>query len=127
MGTKLQIVERARAESRRARHIEEDRLSVTESALDTLYLDQRRLLELGRRGAARARVESVEVTRARGIERLNGGRLRATVDWEVGGFVVHFGHRHFRQNSYHAELELAVVQGAWKIARLKVLENQRTR
>ena len=102
-------------------------LSVTEAALGSIYLEQRRLLELGRRGGARARVDSVEVARVEGIEALEGGRFRATVAWEAGGFVVHFGHRHFRQNSYEARVELLAEDGAWRIGRLEVLDKQRTR
>ncbi|MHC4411194.1 MAG: hypothetical protein ACYS0F_19565, partial [Planctomycetota bacterium] len=78
-------------------------LSVAKAALGPLYLDQRRILELGRRGGARARVDSVEVVHLDGIEPLDGVGFRATVAWNAGGFVVHFGHRHFRENNYEAE------------------------
>jgi len=106
-----------------------DRLgvSVTEAALRPIYLEQRRMLELGRRGGARARVDSVEVARVEKIEALDDGRFKATVAWDAGGFVVHFGHRHFRQSSYTAEVELVPERGAWKIGRLEVLDKQRTR
>jgi hypothetical protein len=106
-----------------------DRLgvSVTEAALGPIYLEQRRMLELGRRGGARARVDSVEVARVAEIEPLGDGRFRADVAWEAGGFVVHFGHRHFRQNVYEAQVELLPEDGAWKIGRLEVLDKQRTR
>jgi hypothetical protein len=85
------------------------------------------MLELGRRGGARARVDSVEVARVDGIEPLDEAGFRAIVEWEAGGFVVHFGHRHFRQNSYEAEVELVPVDGVWRIARLEVRDKQRTR
>jgi hypothetical protein len=102
-------------------------VSVTEAALRPIYLEQRRMLELGRRGGARARVDSVEVARVEKIEALADGRVRAAVAWEAGGFVVHFGHRHFRQNTYDAEVELVPEDGAWKIGRLEVLAKKRTR
>ena len=102
-------------------------ISVTEGALRPIFLEQRRMLDLGRRGGARARVDSVEVARIDKIEPLDDGRFRATVAWEAGGFVVHFGHRHFRQNRYEAEVDLFRVDGAWKIGRLEVLGKQRTR
>ncbi|MHC4956666.1 MAG: hypothetical protein ACYTGZ_22740 [Planctomycetota bacterium] len=103
------------------------RVSVTDAALRPIYLEQRRMLELGRRGGARARVDSVEVARVEKIEALADGRVRAAVAWEAGGFVVHFGHRHFRQNTYDAEVELVPEDGAWKIGRLEVLAKKRTR
>ena len=106
-----------------------DRLavSVDQSMIAPIYLEQRRALELGRRGGARVNVESVEVVDLRDLEAVDAGGVRATVAWEAGGFVVHFGHRHFRQNRYEAEIELAPRDGSWKITRLAVLDNQRVR
>jgi hypothetical protein len=39
--------------------------------------------------------------------------------------VNHFGHVHYRQDSYTAELHLQVVDGAWKIRDIEVLEELR--
>jgi len=100
--------------------------TVTSGALGSVYLDQRRMLELGRRGGARARVDSVEVARVEGVEPTEGG-FKARVAWEAGGFVVHYGHRHFRLNRYEADVELVPDEGAWRIARLEVRDKQRTR
>jgi len=102
-------------------------LSVAEDALGPIYLEQRRMLDLGRRGGARARVDSVEVAKVERVEPVDGGGFRANVAWDAGGFVVHFGHRHFRQNRYTADIELRSEEGAWKIWRLEVLDKARTR
>ncbi|MEM8885805.1 MAG: hypothetical protein AAGD14_17200, partial [Planctomycetota bacterium] len=105
-----------------------DRLgvSVTGAALRSVYLDQRESLELGSRGGARVRVESVEIIDVGAAEHVDG-RVRVPVTWEAAGYVVHFGHRHFRQNRYLADLELVEADGHWKIARLAVWDRQRTR
>jgi len=103
------------------------RVSVTEDALRPIYLEQRRMLELGRRGGARARVDAIEVARVHSIEPIEGERVRARVAWEAAGFVVHYGHRHFRQNHYEADVELVVEHGSWKFAQLAVTDKERLR
>jgi len=101
-----------------------DRLGVSASdeALPEIYLEQRRALDLGRRGGARARVDSVEVV---ALELADG--LRAKVTWIAGGFVVHYGHRHFRQNRYVADMRFTPESGSWKIAGVEVRDKARTR
>jgi len=47
--------------------------------------------------------------------------------WNVGGTVVHFGHRHFRQNRYVAHVVVVPVEGAWKIESITVLDEERLR
>ena len=53
------------------------------------------------------------------------GGLRADLSWTVSGSVNHFGHVHYRQNSYTAELHLQAVDGEWKIRDIEVLEERR--
>jgi hypothetical protein len=92
--------------------------------LTDVYLQQRRALEAEERGGAQARVEAVEVLEARDISSLDSGFLvRAT--WTVGGMVTHFGHRHFRQNRYDANIEIVPVEGSWKLQSIDVLEQER--
>ncbi len=54
----------------------------------------------------------------------NGG-FRATAVWLVGGSVGHWGHVHQRRNRYRAELGVAPEDGAWKLVKLDVLEEER--
>ena len=103
-----------------------DRLAVTVTGetLTDVYLQQRRALEAEERGGAQARVEAVEVLEARDISSLDSGFLvRAT--WTVGGMVTHFGHRHFRQNRYDANIQIVPVEGSWKLQSIEVLEQER--
>ena len=41
------------------------------------------------------------------------------------GSVGHWGHVHTRQNVYDAIMTIAVIDGAWKITGLEVLEEKR--
>lgn len=103
-----------------------DRLAVTVTGetLTDVYLQQRRALEVEERGGAQARVEAVEVLEADDIISLASGfRVRAA--WTVGGMVTHFGHRHFRQNRYDANIGIVPVEGTWKLQSIEVLEQER--
>jgi len=106
-----------------------DRLAVavTGETLTDVYLEHRRSLVMEERGGARARVDAVEVTDVRDVEPRGDGGFDAVASWMVGGNVTHFGHRHFRQNSYDAMVSVAPVDGVWKIRTIEVLGEERVR
>jgi hypothetical protein len=106
-----------------------DRLavSVTGDTLSEIYLEHRRSLEMEERGGARARVETVEVPEVRRVAAVEGGGFVADGVWVVGGTVTHFGHRHFRQNRYDAQVTLAPVEGTWKIHTIELFDEERIR
>ncbi len=93
--------------------------------LTDVYLETRRGLELANQGGARARVKEVEVLEAT-HEPLRGERgFRSRAKWNVSGSVGHWGHIHQRVNQYEADLTLQVLDGAWKITGLELLQEER--
>ena len=106
-----------------------DRLAVavTGATLTEVYLEHRRSLVMEERGGARARVDAVEVTDVRDVEARSDGGFDAVASWMVGGNVTHFGHRHFRQNRYDAQVSVVPVDGIWKIRTIEVLGEERVR
>lgn len=93
--------------------------------LTDVYLETRRGLELANQGGARARVKEVEVLEAT-HEPLRGEQgFRSRAKWNVSGSVGHWGHIHQRVNQYEADLTLQVLDGAWKITSLNVLQEER--
>jgi hypothetical protein len=98
--------------------------SVTGDLLARIYLETRKGLELANQGGARAKVKSIELveTSARAGE---GGGFVARATWNVHGSVGHWGHVHQRSNRYQAELEIAPVDGSWKLTGLEILDEQR--
>ena len=98
--------------------------SVTGDLLARIYLETRRGLELANQGGARAKVKGIELveTSARAGE---GGAFVARATWNVHGSVGHWGHVHQRSNRYQAELEIAPVEGVWKLTGLEILDEQR--
>ncbi len=55
------------------------------------------------------------------------GGFTSEATWTVGGTVTHFGHRHFRQNRYHARVTVVPDQDIWKIRLIEVLNEERLR
>jgi hypothetical protein len=104
-----------------------DRLavSVDTSMLTQIYLEHRHALDMAERGGARGRVEAVDVVQVGDVEPTAGHGFRFKVVWTVAGSVVHFGHRHYRKNQYHAWMTIVAIEGAWKLHRLDVIDEQR--
>jgi hypothetical protein len=104
-----------------------DRLavSVVGPQLADVYLENRRALELENRGGARASVDEVEILEVGSPRRDGAGGFRVNATWSVSGSVNHFGHVHYRQNRYEAELHLQVVDGVWKLRQIELLDERR--
>jgi hypothetical protein len=94
------------------------------SLAGTLYVQARRQRLLAGQGTGIA-LERVIVREATLIRAGSRPRLRAT--WTVRGVVSHFGHAHVRDNRHVALIDLAWVNGNWKIAALSAQESQQER
>ncbi len=93
--------------------------------LTDIYLDTRRTLELANQGGARAKVKSVDVLDATHDPLAGDQGFRTRATWNVAGSVGHWGHIHQRVNQYEAELTVRVIDGAWRITDLEVLQEER--
>ena len=99
-------------------------ISVTGEQLNRIYLENRKSMELEERGGARANVDEVAVFDVSNIV-VEEGRYSADVIWNVGGSVSHFGHTHYRRNSYVAKVSFQIVEDSWKITDIELLAQQR--
>jgi len=45
--------------------------------------------------------------------------------WNVADSVGHWGHIHQRTNAYHANVTLRVIEDAWKLSGLEILQEER--
>jgi hypothetical protein len=99
--------------------------SASGDLLTELYLQTRRSLELANQGGARAKVSSVEVVGATNepLRGEPGFSTRAT--WNVSGSVGHWGHVHRRVNQYEAQITVRVIDDAWRVTELEVLQEER--
>jgi hypothetical protein len=98
--------------------------SVAGDLLEQIYLETRRGLELQSQGGARAKVKEVALE-AIETEPADDGAFTARATWQVGGSVGHWGHLHERRNRYRADLTVAPVDGAWRLTRVEILEEER--
>ena len=104
-----------------------DRLATTASGdqLTDIYLQVRTALEMENRGGARARVDQVKVDEVRDVRRKEDGMFAVDTVWTINGSVCHFGHTHYRQNRYHAVVNIFQDGDVWKIGRIDLLDEQR--
>jgi hypothetical protein len=104
-----------------------DRLAKTVSGtqLTEIYLQSRIALELEDRGGARAKVDQVQVLEVRNITRQADDAFAVDAVWTVNGSVIHFGHKHYRQNRYHAIVRILQDGDTWKIYQINLLDEQR--
>jgi len=99
--------------------------SASGDLLTQVYLETRKALELQNQGGARVKVNEVSVDSV--YVETNGGKngFTAQCTWTVSGSVGHWGHLHTRRNQYQALLTVQPVDGVWKIAGLRLLDEQR--
>jgi len=98
--------------------------SVTGDLLNDVYLETRNGLELANQGGAQVKVKNIEMLEAQQVGKSEEGFL-VEARWNVAGSVGHWGHIHQRTNAYHARLTIVDINGAWKLAGLNILEEER--
>jgi len=97
--------------------------SVNGPLLRKLYLQINDSLRISEQGGAVSRIEDVEVltgNQQTGQFVENGFQYRCK--WNIVGTIEHWGHIHERTNQYDAMFEVKIVDGAWKIVAMDVLD-----
>ncbi len=88
--------------------------------LADLYLKIKRGLIMREQGGAVAQVKAVTLIKAEPVAASRQIGFSERVTWQVEGTVEHWGHIHTRVNEYSADLDLAPIEGAWKITAMQV-------
>lgn len=106
----------------------------TEGALlNRLYREILEQLTMYDEGGAVSQIEKITPTNIKliehGITKNNKGEstpgFRIQYGWNAEGIVFHWGHSHQRTNAYLAEYTLLVSNNKWKIADVKILDQER--
>lgn len=100
-------------------------MSVKGDQLTDIYIQNRKALELENKGGAMVSVEEVKILKIFDVEQSENGTVLVDALWTVSGSVNHFGHTHYRQNQYRAELSLIEDKDAWKINQINAIDEQR--
>ena len=102
-------------------------LSVTGDLLDDLYLEIHGSLILQEAGGAVSKVQKVEIQDVVLLppEADQGPWFAVEATWRVQGKVGHWGHTHVRLNEYRARFTVAQADGAWTIADMALLAQER--
>lgn len=100
---------------------------VTGEQLDRTYQEVYESL-LAQEDGLICRVESVDVTESSITlpDDADAGFFTVECRWEVKGALEHWEHVHERVNAYHATFTVRLVDQAWKIADVKVMDHKRT-
>ena len=97
--------------------------SVQGPLLRKLYLQVNDSLRISEQGGAVSRIEDVSVLSGNQVPDTyveNGFRYRCK--WNIVGTIEHWGHIHERTNQYDALFDVQVVDGAWKILSMDILD-----
>jgi len=101
-------------------------ISVQGDLLTDIYLQNRKSFAVQKAGGAQARVNEVDVLVATARPAADkSGSFVLDASWTAQGSVGHWGHVHTRKNYYDAAITIAVVDGAWKITAMDLLEERR--
>jgi hypothetical protein len=101
-------------------------ISVQGDLLTDIYLQNRQSFAIQKAGGAQARVNDVEVLSATAEPAADKSKAFVfDATWTAQGSVGHWGHVHTRKNYYDAAITVEVIEGAWKITGLELLEEKR--
>jgi hypothetical protein len=99
--------------------------SVVGDLLEEVYLQNRDSMTMDEAEGARTVIDRLDVKEIASMEKAGGGRIAVTAKWDVFGSVRHWGHEHYRCNTYRAELILVPDGDYWKLAGVQILDEER--
>jgi len=93
--------------------------------LTQVYLETKRALEVRNQGGVWVKVNKVQMLSVEPENLADDVGFVSRCQWTVQGSVGHWGHIHRRKNRYDAELRVQAVDGAWRVTKLELLDEQR--
>jgi hypothetical protein len=99
--------------------------SVVGELLAEVYLQNRDSMTMDEAEGARTVIDRLDVKEIESMEEVGDGRIAVTAKWDVFGSVRHWGHEHYRCNTYRAQLILVPDGDYWKLAGVQILDEER--
>jgi hypothetical protein len=100
-------------------------LGVVGDLLSDVYLENRDAMQMEEAEGATTMIDRLDVKSIESMTPRDGGGIQLIADWDVYGSVRHWGHVHYRLNTYRAELILVPSGNYWKLAGVQLLDEQR--
>jgi hypothetical protein len=98
---------------------------VAEEGAAEVRTELERALAIKVAGGGTARVNAIEDLTATDISALDGrAGFRTLVEWTAQASASHWGHLHVRRIRFRALMELAEIDGEWKIAGMTVIDTR---
>ena len=107
-------------------------MCIRDRLLRELYLDLKETLEIKEQGGATSRVDEVNFDEGSKSKLVESETETGSPDdaigfgyrckWNLIGSIEHWGHIHQRKNQYDAAFNIQLVDDAWKITAMKVLD-----
>jgi hypothetical protein len=99
--------------------------SVVGDLLEEVYLQNRDSMTMDEAEGARTVIDRLDVKSIESMEKVGDGQIAVAAKWDVFGSVRHWGHEHYRCNTYRAELTLVPAGDYWKLMRVQILDEER--
>jgi hypothetical protein len=99
--------------------------SVVGDLREEVYLQNRDSMTMDEAEGARTVIDRLDVKEIESMEEAGDGQMAVTAKWDVFGSVRHWGHEHYRCNTYRAKLILVPDGDYWKLAGVQILDEVR--
>lgn len=99
--------------------------SVTGNLLARVYLQNRNAMQIDEAEGAKSIVDRLDIRSLEQIEPAKAGGFKILATWDVYGSVRHWGHTHYRCNAYTASLKIIPTESYWRIADIKLMDEER--
>jgi len=100
-------------------------LGVVGDLLSEVYLENRDAMQMEEAEGATTMIDRLDVKSVESMTPRDDGGIELIADWDVYGSVRHWGHVHYRLNTYRAELILVPSGNYWKLAGVQLLDEER--
>ena len=98
--------------------------SASGDVLDSLYHEVYSAMVVSDHDQSRAIISGVTPSEITLIDSPEDG-FTVSAAWEASGSIYHWGHSHQRTYAYKADLEIAPIDGAWRIVGLTITDQER--
>lgn len=99
--------------------------SVVGDLLAEVYLQNRNSMTIDEAEGAATVIDRLDVRSIESLERAEGKGFDVVANWDVYGSVRHWGHVHYRANTYRARLSLVPTDDYWKLTHVEILDEER--